>query len=194
MNDLYIVVGVSGVGKSTILNKLFSQDYNGSGLVRVNFGDVLTDLLVKDGVVRTRDEIRAKVDQSAWVDYQVRTARHIAGLDGKIVMDTHACLPSQSGYFPGLPEHVVKNLPPAKVLFVISASPEDIMVRRSEDASRKRDHYFEKSIDSVREYQVMTLMYAAAYSSRTGARVKIVQNHNDGLDNAVQEIKSVLLI
>lgn len=192
MNGFYIVVGVSGVGKSTILNKLFSG--NNDGLVRVNFGDVLTDLLVKDGVVRSKDEIRAKVDHPTWIDYQIRTAKHIACLEGKVIMDTHTCLPSQSGYFPGLPEHVVSNLPSAKVLFVISASPEEIMVRRAEDSSRKRDHFFEKSIDSVREYQLMTLMYAAAYSSRIGARVKIVQNPNDSLDDAVQEIKSVLSI
>ncbi len=194
MNDFYIVVGVSGVGKSTILNKLFSQDHNGFGLVRVNFGDVPTNLLVKDGIVRTRDEIRAKVDQSTWMDYQIKTAKHIARLEGKVVMDTHTCLPSASGYFPSLPEHVVNNLSPAKVLFVISASPEEIMVRRSKDASRRRDHFFENDVDSVREYQFMTLMYAAAYSSKTGARVKIIQNYTDCLDNAVQELMSVLEI
>ena len=55
-----------------------------------------------------------------------------------IIIDTHAFITSTGGYYPGLPEHVLKIIKPTNFVS-ISAKPEEIYNRRMTDDTRNRD-------------------------------------------------------
>jgi len=72
---------------------------------------------------------------------------------------------------------------------LIEADPEEIFMRRISDKTRSRDMETLKEIDL---HQQMNRAAAIAYATLTGATVKIIENHNNRLENAVQEMKKIL--
>ncbi|HIH61978.1 MAG TPA: adenylate kinase, partial [Methanobacteriales archaeon] len=64
-----------------------------------------------------------------------------------------------------------------------------IFMRRISDKTRTRDMEMLKEIDL---HQQMNRAAAMAYATLTGATVKIIENHNNRLENAVQEMKKIL--
>ena len=103
-----IIVGVPGVGKSTIISNAIitlqkRNDFEHSGFwicyVRGN----------KKLGINDRDQIRKQT-----IDVQQRlqnmTADHISSLnDSIVVVDTHLFIKTQSGYYPGLPMSLILN-------------------------------------------------------------------------------------
>ena len=190
MNQLYVAVGVNGVGKSTVIKTAVE----GTEVQVVSFGELITRLMIDGGVATSRDDLRKNADQATWIKYQTMTAQEIGRMQGQIVVDTHAAVPSPHGYYPGLPPHVLNNFSiPPSVIFVVEADPEDIYVRRNNDATRVRDHDFERGLDLIRQHQDINRAFAAAYCASTCARLKIVQNNNGGLEQAVKEVRNTLL-
>ena len=190
MDKLYIALGVNGVGKSTVV----TEATNGTGIEIVSFGELITQLMIEGGVATTRDELRIIATQATWVKYQRLTAETIGRTQGNIIVDTHASVPSPHGYYPGLPPNVLTNFPiPPSVIFLVEASPEEIYARRTRDPTRVRDHDFERGIDLIKQHQEVNRYFSAAYCASTGARLKIVQNNNDGLEQAVKEVRDTLL-
>ncbi len=190
MDKLYIALGVNGVGKSTVIKEATKD----TGIQVVSFGELITDLMIKDGIATNRDELRKNADQATWVKYQKLTAETIGRMQGNIVVDTHASVPSPHGYYPGLPPNVLGNFPiPPSVIFLVEASPEEIYVRRNKDSTRVRGHEFERGLDLIRQHQDINRAFAAAYCASTGARLKIVQNNNDGLEQVIEEVRTTLL-
>ena len=82
----------------------------------------------------------------------------------------------------------VKKLKPDNIILV-EADPEEIFNRRINDDSRNRDS---DSVDIIKEHQHMNRAIAMAYSAITGATVKIIQNHNDKIEQAIEDVKPIL--
>jgi len=74
-------------------------------------------------------------------------------------------------------------------IIILEASPEEISRRRSKDISRKRDA---EDIEGIKEHQEMNRAIAMAYGVLTGATVKIIQNHDNGLEEAVKNLSKIL--
>ena len=93
-----IIVGVPGVGKSTIIsNATTTFQKKGTTLNTVVFGSVMFEEAKKLGI-NDRDQIRKQT-----IDVQQRlqnmTADHISRLnDPIVVVDTHLFIKTQSGY------------------------------------------------------------------------------------------------
>lgn len=190
MDKLYIALGVNGVGKSTVITEAIKDTV----IQVVSFGELITQLMIEGGVATKRDELRKNADQATWVKYQRLTAETIGRMSGSIVVDTHASVASPHGYYPGLPPNVLGNFPIAPaVIFLVEASPEAIYLRRNNDPTRARGHEFERGIDLIKQHQDVNRSFAAAYCASTGARLKIVQNNNGGLEQAVKEVRDTLL-
>lgn len=75
------------------------------------------------------------------------------------------------------------------MFILIEADADEILMRRISDATRTRD--MERAED-INLHQEMNRATAMAYAVYTGATVKIIENHNDLLENSVEEMKKVL--
>ncbi|MBS3166878.1 adenylate kinase [Candidatus Woesearchaeota archaeon] len=185
MYDRIILVGVPGSGKTTVANK----SLEGTDFKIINFGDHITELLKRDGHIKEVDDIRSNLKQEIWIEYQKKTAEHISKIQGNLLITTHASFMTPIGFFPGLPDWTLQGIKP-HVFVIIEARPEEIAQWQAKDTSRKRGMYFERDISL---FQEINRIYCVYYSGVTGARVKIIKNEEGRLNEAIQELRNVLL-
>jgi len=175
-----IIVGVPGVGKSTIISNATSTlQKKGTTLSRVVFGSVMFEEAKKLGI-NDRDQIR-KLTVDVQQRLQNMAADHITSLnDLLVVVDTHLFIKTQSGYYPGLPMNLILKLNPER-LILITASPEEILNRRKNDSTRTRDLI---SNDEIKSDIEVSLSMISSLSILTGAPFEIIHNHDNMIDSA----------
>ncbi|MDS0256718.1 adenylate kinase [Thermoplasmatales archaeon AK] len=178
-----VVSGVAGVGKSTVLEILKRK----TNYDVINFGTLMFEMAKDINLVKSRDEIR-KLSIDTQINLQKKASSAIGRMND-VVIDTHMSIKTPDGYWPGLPEWVIRELK-VSAYFLIEADPGEILKRRSNDMTRQRDN---DSEDSIREHQEMNRYYAAAYSVYTGATVTFVQNLEGKPEIAAQHIVSRLM-
>jgi len=176
-----VVTGVPGVGKTSVMEGVAKE----KGLSIVNYGTVMLEVAKKEGLVEDRDQIR-KLPVEVQRDVQEKAAQIIFEM-GNVIVDTHCTIKTPGGYYPGLPEWVLKKLKPDRIVLV-EATVDEIARRRSKDEGRKRE---EEGIEGIKEHQMINRYAAMAYSMLTGASVKIVFNHDGGLERAVKEVLEI---
>ena len=177
-----VVTGIPGVGKTTVMKRAAE----GMDIQFATFGSVMIDLAKEANLVKDRDEMRSlSLEQQK--ELQIKTAEKVAQMKD-VIVDTHCTVKTPKGYMPGLPEWVIKKLNPTTIV-IVEADPEEIYNRRAKDTSRNRDP---DSEEKIAEHQQINRAAAMAYAALTGATVKIVFNHDDGIDEAVKEVAPVL--
>ncbi len=192
-----IIVGVPGVGKSTVVDlsvKILSD--KGLKAVVLNYGDYMFKRLSLIGAVKNRDEIRS-LPIRIQVENQVEAARmmirnaseELLGSKGLLIVDTHLLIRTPSGYWPGLPLHVAQELKPDAII-LIEASPEEILSRQARDKTRVRKDYADPAI--IEEMMRMNRIEALVVASFTGAAVSIIYNREGEAEKAAQELASIL--
>jgi adenylate kinase len=181
---LCVVLGIPGVGKTTVLNAAADN----VELTRVNFGDVMFAEAEAKGLVDDRDKMR-KLPREAQIKLQQSAAAtiHEKSRDGNVIVDTHASIKTPAGYMPGLPEAVVRALDP-DALVLVECAPKDIYNRRNRDESRQRDP---DSVEDIAEHQMMNRCFAATYAELTNATVLIVKNEEGKVDEAGKRIAAI---
>jgi adenylate kinase len=187
-NARVIVVGVPGVGKTTVVTKAVERLNKSQSTIQVVvFGSIMFDEARKLGI-RDRDEMR-KLSINTQRQLQEMAAQTISSVESvNVVIDTHLFVSTIEGRYPGIPRNLLEILSPTH-LIMISAAPEEIFARRTQDNTRNRDLI---SMDSIRkDIEVATIMIATS-SVLTGAPFKIIYNHNDRLDDAVDELVEVM--
>lgn len=183
-----IIVGVPGVGKSTIIsNAIATLLKKGTTLNTVVFGSVMFEEAKKLGI-NDRDQIRKQT-----IDVQQRlqnmTADHISSLnDSIVVVDTHLFIKTQSGYYPGLPMSLILKLNPER-LILITANSEEILNRRKNDSTRARDLI---SDDEIKRDIEVSLSMISSLSILTGAPFEIIYNHDNMIDSATSLLVELL--
>jgi adenylate kinase len=176
-----VVSGVPGVGKTSVMEGAAKE----KGMNIVNYGSIMFEVAKEAGLVEDRDEIR-KLPVSHQRDVQEGAAEKIHKM-GDVIVDTHCTIKTPGGYYPGLPEWVLRKLKPHRIVLV-EADAEEIVARRSNDESRTRDA---ENKEDIAEHQMMNRYAAMAYAMLTGASVKIVYNHDNRLEDAVKQILSI---
>ncbi len=183
---MIVVLGVPGVGKSTVLRRVADL---AQGWHIINWGDVMLNQAKKMGV-EDRDKIR-KMPISKQKELQHNAAMFLVEkdnqLNGKLLVDTHCSIFTPNGYLPGLPMDILLGLKP-KCLILLSAKPEEILVRRMKDKSRER----EVDIEQIREQLRLNECFLATFATIASCPGKIVYNPDGGVDKAAEEIVSVL--
>lgn len=184
-----IIVGVPGVGKSTIVTNATETLRNkGTSVKTVVFGSIMFEEAKKLGI-NDRDELR-KLTIDKQEKLQNRAAEHISSLNDSIVfVDTHLFIKTQSGYFPGLPMNLILKMKPQK-LILITANPDEILNRRKKDTTRTRDLISDDEIN--RDIQV-SLSMISSLSILTGAPFEIIYNHDDMIDSATFQLVELLI-
>ena len=187
-NARVIVVGVPGVGKTSVVNKAAERLNQSQSTTQVMvFGSIMLDEAKKLGII-DRDEMR-KLSINTQRQLQEMAANSISGVRSvNIIIDTHLFINTVEGRYPGVPRNLLDILSPTH-LIMISAAPEEIFARRMDDGTRNRDLI---SMDNIKnDLEVATIMIATS-SVLTGAPFKIIFNHKDKLDDAVNELVDVI--
>jgi adenylate kinase len=189
-NKLVVVTGVPGVGGTTITQKAMEKlSEEGINYKMVNFGTVMFEVAQEENLVEDRDQMR-KLDPDTQKIIQKLAGRKIAEMvkESPVVVDTHSTIKTPKGYLPGLPVWVLNELNP-DIIIVVETSGDEILIRRLNDETRNRDL---ETTAGIEEHQIMNRAAAMTYGVLTGATVKIIQNKNNLLDYAVEELISVL--
>ncbi len=191
------VVGVPGVGKSTVVDlSVGILSSRGFRAVVLNYGDYMFKRLFLAGVVKSRDEIRG-LPIRVQVEHQAEAARmmirsaseELLGARGVLIVDTHLLIRTPSGYWPGLPLHVAQELKPDSII-LIEATPEEILSRQARDTSRVRKDYSDPAV--IEEMMRMNRIEALVVASFTGATVNIIYNKEGEAKKAAQQLVSIL--
>jgi adenylate kinase len=177
-----IVTGIPGVGKTTVMKKAAE----GMNIEFVTFGTVMEEIAKGTGLVKNRDEMR-KLTLKQQKDLQIKTAEKVAKKEN-VIVDTHCTIKTSKGYMPGLPEWVIKKLKPTAIV-IVEADPDEIYNRRANDSTRNRDP---DSKEQINEHQQINRSAAMAYAALSGSTVKIVFNHDNAIDAAVEQATPVL--
>ncbi len=158
-----VVTAVPGCGKTTVLNYL-ERLVNDVSII--NFGDFMFEL----SKLKSRDDMR-KLPVEKYRKLQLQASKKIGRMKGNIIIDTHCTIRKPEGYYPGLPEDILKALNP-DVIVLIEKNPQDILKQRKGDKSRKtRDM---ESLGEIELQQQMDRMFAASYSTLVKSTVKLI--------------------
>jgi len=181
-----VVAGIPGSGSTTVLkHSLKETDY-----VHVNYGDVMLEIALGMELVEERDSMR-KLPPETQKKIQKKAAKAIRerSAESNIIVDTHCTIRTPSGFLPGLPQWVLGELQP-DMFILIEADGDEILMRRISDTTRTRDS---ERLNDIKLHQEMNRATAMAYAVYTGATVKIIENHNDRLDEPVNQMKETLM-
>ncbi|WP_457554859.1 adenylate kinase [Candidatus Pyrohabitans sp.] len=178
-----VVTGIPGVGKTTVLNQALEK--LGEKFEIINFGDKMFEVASKENLVASRDEMRRlppEVQKRIQKLAAIAIAKRAEVMN--VVVDTHCTVKTPAGFLPGLPRWVLEELKPTQIVLV-EALPEEIRRRRESDTTRTRD---EDSLEQIALHQEMNRAAAMAYAMLTGATVLIVENHDNRLEEAVEQL------
>jgi adenylate kinase len=183
-----IIVGIPGVGKTTVVSRVVELLKEKNVKVSVSiFGTVMFDEAKKKGV-QSRDDLR-KLSVKQQKELQSMAARTIASIaDDVVIVDTHAFISTQEGFYPGLPHNVLEILNPDSFI-MISARPEEIYNRRMSDTTRTRDIV---SIDAIKKELDVTSAMLSTCSILCGSPIKMVLNTEGKVDEAARGILSAM--
>jgi adenylate kinase len=188
MPFVVMITGIPGVGKSTITRLALQKSQVKFRLV--NFGDLMFEEAVKQGLVKHRDEMR-KLDPMVQKELQLKAAQRIVEIarEEPVLLDTHATIKTPTGYLLGFPREVIETIRP-NFIVIIEAKPSEILGRRLRDLKRDRDVETEEQIE---RHQDLNRAAAISYAMHSDALIKIIENHEDkGLEEAVNELVGVL--
>jgi adenylate kinase len=183
-----IVVGIPGVGKTTVITKtkdiLLQSGYNTTVIV---FGSVMLSEAKKMGI-GDRDQIR-KLSLSGQQNLQNIAADYICSVkEDLVIVDTHLFIRTSSGFFPGIPQNVIQKLKPRN-LILITATPEEIIARRAKDESRNRDMV---SIEEIKKELGLAITMISTISILSGSAFEIVDNHQGSSEDTASFIARIL--
>ena len=183
-NKKIVLVGIPGVGKTSLLSEIVEYLKKKNKIVSViNYGTLMFNVAKENGM-EDRDCLR-KLPVLEQQKLQKLAAEKIALENTEIIIiDTHAFISSPEGYYPGLPEYVLKIIKPTNFVSV-AAKPEEIYNRRMKDESRDRDKITLINIRKELEYQTGMISACAVI---TGAPVRHILNGEGKIDEAADKI------
>jgi adenylate kinase len=180
-----VVVGIPGVGKTTVVGKLKSKL---EGAKLVTFGTVMFEEAMKRKWVKDRDEMRT-LPVGRQKKLQAVAAARISKMTDQIVLvDTHLFIRTKEGFWPGLPFEVVRALNPTH-LILVEAGPEEVWARRAADAARSRDSVTKEDLEKEME---LGRGFLAVSSTLTGAPMLIVRNAEGKADVTAEALAVVI--
>jgi adenylate kinase len=183
-----IIVGIPGVGKTTVVSRVVNLLKEKNVKVSVSiFGTVMFDEAKKKGV-QNRDDLR-KLSVKEQKELQSMAARTISSItDDVVIVDTHAFISTQEGFYPGLPHNVLEILNP-DIFIMITARPEEIYNRRMTDTTRTRDIV---SIDAIKKELDVTSTMLSTCSILCGSPIKMILNTEGKVDEAARDILNAM--
>ena len=183
-NKKVVVVGIPGVGKTTLVKKLAEIIMAHNKTVNVtNFGTIMFEVAKENGM-QNRDELR-KLPILEQKKLQKNAAEKLSEIDDDVlIIDTHAFIRTTDGFNPGLPYQVLQIIEPTH-LIIVTAKTEEIYNRRMKDETRNRDKVTITTIK--KELDIQSAMMSAC-SILSGSPLTQVQNNEGKLEEAAAKI------
>jgi adenylate kinase len=190
MTKRVIIVGIPGVGKSTVItNILNTLSKQGVDIKMAEFGTIMFEQAKKLLSINNRDELR-KLSLEQQRSLQEMTANYIFSLSNEIVIiDTHLFINTVEGYYPGIPYKLLNILNPSN-LILLTANSDEVYERRKTDIARQRDMISEDDISN--ELNISKIMIASS-SILSGCPFSIIPNNNGQLEEATNIICNTLV-
>jgi len=134
----------------------------------VNFGDFMQE----ESGIEDRDKMGNEIPLLKYREMQKRVAIKISLISGNQVINTHSAIRTKNGYFPGLPDDIVKILNPDAII-VSEFDPEEIRRRRKGDKKRQgRDK--DETTEEIELDQKASLLFAFAAGNAAGCPVEVI--------------------
>jgi adenylate kinase len=187
-NKRAIIVGIPGVGKTTLIRRAAEMLNQARKTTVVIFGTVMFEEAKKMGL-KNRDEMRRMSieDQRRLQDL---AAQRITEMKDDIVMiDTHLFINTDEGYYPGLPMRLLSIMKPTNIVMV-AADPSEIAERRKSDQTRQRDI---ASAENIQKELDISRVMVASCSILTGAPFAIIMNNDGQMGAAAANIAKILI-
>lgn len=183
MSEIRIVVGLSGVGKSTVLEK--AMQLSDTQYEIMNYGDRMLAIAQNKGLVEDRDELRT-LDAETQKRIQLQAAEEIVdhATQSDVLIETHAIIKTSHGYLPGLPRWTIENLNPTHIL-EITADAEEIRSRRMDDPKRARTI---ESVKTIGEQQELARAMLATGAVLSDAYLKPIPNKQGEAEQTAEEL------
>ena len=183
-NRKVVIVGIPGVGKTSLVTKLVQVIKKKNKTVSVHsYGTVMLEEAKKDGI-KDRDELR-KLPIEKQKELQKIAAEKISKLsDDVIFIDTHAFISTEAGFYPGLPNYVIEIIQPTNFI-AITASPDEIHNRRMKDETRNRDPI---SIEDIKKELAVQDAMLSSCSVLSGSPMKVIFNHEGKVEEAADAV------
>ena len=185
-----VIVGIPGVGKSTLVTKIVEILNSKQKSVSVNsFGTIMFEEAQKNGM-KNRDDLR-KLSMEEQQNLQKKAAQKIAKLeDDLVIIDTHTFINTNAGFYPGLPHNILEIIKPSNFISVY-ARPEDIYNRRMKDTTRQRDIV---SIDNIKKEMAISDAMLSSCAVFSGSPMKPVLNTEGKVEEAANTVISAIEI
>lgn len=179
-----VIVGIPGVGKTTVVSKVVEiLNSKNKSVSVVSFGTIMFEEAKKNGI-KDRDELR-KLSVEQQQKLQKIAAERIAKQnDNVVIIDTHAFISTSSGFYPGMPDYVIKIIKPSNFIS-ISARPEIIYNRRKQDDTRNRDLV---SIDTIKKELAVQDAMLSSCSVLSGSPLKSILNDEGKVEEAAMKV------
>ena len=179
-----VVVGIPGVGKTTVVEKAAES-------VRakvVTFGTVMFEEALKLRWAKGRDDMRKMPIERQRRLQELAAARISRARDPVLFVDTHLFIRTPEGLWPGLPYDVLRGMKPTH-LVLFEATPEEIRDRRASDATRARDSL---SLEALASELALGRSFLSAASTLTGSPMLILANRAGMSEEAARELAEAL--
>ena len=147
------LVGLSGVGKSTLLKRMASH---------IEFEHLQASVLIKSELKRTQSELQSSegLRQGQVIDNQAALIsgflRTTEGMSGLVVLDGHTLIDAGEKLIE-IPADVFRQIGVEHMIFLQEA-PERIAERRGGDIGRKRPN---RTVETLAYHQVQAIIVAA---------------------------------
>ncbi len=190
MTKRVIIVGIPGVGKSTVItNILDTLSKQGVDIKMAEFGIIMFEQAKKLLSIKNRDDLR-KLSLEQQRSLQEMTANYICSLSNEIVIiDTHLFINTVEGYYPGIPYKLLNILNPSN-LILLTANSDEVYERRKTDLARQRDMISADDISN--ELNISKIMIASS-SIFSGCPFSIISNNNGQLEEATSRICNTIV-
>jgi adenylate kinase len=187
-NKRAVIVGIPGVGKTTLITRAAEILNQKRKTTVVIFGTVMFEEAKKMGL-KSRDELRKMAVEDQRLLQDLAAQRITEMNDDIVIIDTHLFINTNEGYYPGLPMRLLSIMKPTNIVMV-AADPSEIAERRKSDRTRQRDIVSAENIQ--KELDISRVMVASC-SILTGAPFAIIMNNDGQMSEAAANIAKILL-
>lgn len=183
-NKLIIVAGSPGAGKTSIVQSI----KNNKKFKIVTVGTVMEEISTKMGLVKHRDEIRY-LDLETMNRVRTKAFKEIGLMKGNIILDTHMTIEREGKHVPGLPALILSHLKNLVGIIYIDATTDEILERRRNDKTRKREMEDKEIIDMQRIVNVAMLAYCSIHLNIS---IYTIHNRENSIEKTIKEFKKAL--
>jgi adenylate kinase len=183
-----IIVGIPGVGKTTVITRAAEMLNQKRKTTVVIFGTLMFEEAKKMGL-NNRDEMRRMPVEDQRRLQEIAAQRITEMKDDILLIDTHLFINTEEGYYPGLPMRLLSIMKPTNIIMV-AADPGDIAKRRKTDQTRQRDI---ASTENIQKELDISRVMVASCSILTGAPFVIILNNDGQMGEAAANIAKMLL-